>query len=185
MREYTISIYGYGAEVTIGSVSEELKQTLSDPERELIEIVTGDDLDETGGWSEIDDQYHNWGASDSFTIEVTDDQKNIVFKTDSSEMHDNEDMVQYSEVSIDYSKNNLLMCVSFEKGQFFEGKFSTEEDFDVSKLKITMDEEVYVPNYFGGEILRRIEYDGEEVDNYGGSTRGKSFEVYTTFREYE
>ncbi len=29
--------------------------------------------------------------------------------------------------------------------------------------------------------FQTVYYDGEEVDNYGGDTSGKSFEVYKTF----
>ncbi len=54
MRKYKVSIQGYGCEATIGSASEELKEILSNPDKELIEIVT-EDLDDYGGWYEIDD----------------------------------------------------------------------------------------------------------------------------------
>ena len=138
MRKYKVSISGYGCEATIGSVSEELKQILSNPDKELVEIVD-EDLDEQGGWYEIDDQFHRWGASGRYVIEVTDEEGETVLAIDSENLseHDTEDfeLVDYEYADIDDSKD-LLMCVAFEKGSFFEGDIFTEEEFDVKKMKI-------------------------------------------------
>jgi len=182
MKKYTISIHGYGCEVTIGSVSEELKQILSNPEKELIDMVTGEELEDYGGWYGIDDQYHRWGASGGFRIEVWDESNNTIFETTSESIHEHEGLVEYDTPDVDESLD-LLMCVGFEKGGFFEGRIETEGDFDLSKLKIKIDEDVEMPGHYHGEIVAGVEYDGEEVDNYGGSTDGKSFDVYATFRD--
>ena len=48
MKKYKVTIYGYGAEVTIGSVDEEQKEILNNPDKELWEIAAND-LEETGG----------------------------------------------------------------------------------------------------------------------------------------
>jgi hypothetical protein len=65
--KYSIRISGYGSEITIGSVSEEEKAILSNPEKDLQELVF-EDLEEVCGWSEIDDQFHCFGATSPFTI---------------------------------------------------------------------------------------------------------------------
>ena len=183
MRKYKVSISGYGCEATIGSVSEELKQILSNPDKELVEIVD-EDLDEQGGWYEIDDQFHRWGASGRYVIEVTDEEGETVLAIDSENLseHDTEDfeLVDYEYADIDDSKD-LLMCVAFEKGSFFEGDIFTEEEFDVKKMKIRIDSEIGIEGYFYGDIVGAVLYDDEEIDNYGGSTDGKSFETYKNF----
>lgn len=180
--KYTISVYGYGAEVTIGSVNEELKQILSNPEKELIDIVT-EDIEDFGGWYEIDDQYHKWCASGNFTILVEDENGNEVCKIDSENMHkydsDTFELVEYDCIEVDESKD-LLMCVAYEKGSFFEGDVETDR-FEISKLKIKIDGEIGIDECYFGDIISGIYYDDEEVDNYGGGTDGKSFEVYKNF----
>ncbi len=187
MRKYKVSIQGYGCEATIGSASEELKEILSNPDKELIEIVT-EDLDDYGGWYEIDDQFHRWGASGHYTIEISDEEGNTVLSLNSDSLHDHDDeeegfsIVQYEDCEVDDSQD-LLMCVGFEKGSFFEGDIETEEEFDIKKLRIRIDEAVGIPGYFYGDILGGVFYDDEEIDNYGGSTDGKSFEAHATFRD--
>lgn len=42
MRTYKISINGYGSEVTIGSVNEDIKKILNNPDKELVEAVDED-----------------------------------------------------------------------------------------------------------------------------------------------
>ena len=59
MKKYTVSIQGYGHEITIGSVTDEQKEILNNEEKELIDIVN-EDLDDYGGYHEIDNQYHRW-----------------------------------------------------------------------------------------------------------------------------
>ena len=60
--KYSIRISGYGSEITIGAVSDEEKAILSNPEKDLQELVF-EDLEEVCGWSEIDDQFHCFGAT--------------------------------------------------------------------------------------------------------------------------
>lgn len=180
--KYTISIYGYGAEVTIGSVNEELKQVLSNAEKELVDIIL-DDLEDFGGWYSIDDQYHRWCAAGDFTILVVDEEGNEVLKIDSENMHkydsDTFELVEYECVEVDESKD-LLMCVGYEKGSFFEGDVEADR-FEIGKLKIKIDGEVGIDEFYFGDIVGGIYYDGDEVENYGGGTDGKSFEVYKNF----
>lgn len=84
--KYTISVYGYGSEVTIGSVNDEAKIILSNPEKELIDIVL-EDLDDFGGWYEIDDQYHRWSADENFTLLVQDELGNTIYEIESDNLH--------------------------------------------------------------------------------------------------
>lgn len=59
---------------------------------------------------------------------------------------------------------------------FFESEFYCEE-FDSNKLKIIVDNEVGISSYFYGDMISKIFYDGEELENIGGPTDGKYFEV--------
>jgi hypothetical protein len=183
MKKYKVSIYGYGAEVTIGSVNEEQKAIINNPDKELWEIVTND-LEDWGSWCEVDDQYHCWGASGTFTILIEDENGEEVYKIDSDNLSefDTEEfqLVDYKSVEVDESKD-LLICASFEKGGFFEGDIEIEEDFDITKLKIGIDDEVGIDEYYFGDIVSGVYYDDEEVDNYGGGTNGKSFDVTKNF----
>lgn len=183
MKKYKVSIYGYGAEVTIGSVDEELKQIFNNPDKELNEIAS-DDLEEWGGWYEIDDQYHRWGAASSFTILIENEGGETLYEIDSDNLSqfdtDDFELVDYDCIEVDESQD-LVMCVSYEKGSFFEGDIETEEDFDITKLKIRIDGEIGIDEYYFGDIVEGVYYDDEEVENYGGSTDGKSFDVTKNF----
>jgi hypothetical protein len=48
-------------------------------------------------------------------------------------------------------------------------------------LRIRIDGEIGIDECYYGDMVRGVYYDDEEVDNYGGSTDGKSFEVYKNF----
>lgn len=182
MKKYKVSIYGYGAEVTIGSVNEEQKEILNNPDKEIWEIAAND-LEDFGGWHETDDQYHRWGAAGSFTVHIQDENGETLYELDSDNLHDFDteefELVDYECIEVDESKD-LLMCASFEKGGFFEGDIEAEE-FDITKLKIKIDGEVGIKEYYFGDMVAGVYYDDEEVDNYGGSTDGKSFDVTKNF----
>jgi hypothetical protein len=61
-----------------------------------------------------------------------------------------------------------LLVSSNEKGTFFEGEIELRAPFDIEKL------ELYYDEVDGEEIVNGVYYDGEEIDNNGGSTDGKS-----------
>ena len=62
---------------------------------------------------------------------------------------------------------------SAEKGNFFHAEIEATE-FDPKKLKF------FATDIDGDTIIDHVEYDGEQLDNEGGDTRGKSqgFEFY-------
>lgn len=177
MKKFTISIWGYGAEVTIGTLSE---QDISIINSELSKESTLQDivLDEKLGKSfyDIDDIYHNWGVGDKFVLSVTDESGHEVFQISDEELYsdevDNFEFVDRYQTSTD----PLLICVSGEKGSFFESVIECQQ-FDSSKLKLIVDQEVGITSYFYGDMISKVIYDGEELDNIGGSTDGKYFDV--------
>lgn len=67
----------------------------------------------------------------------------------------------------------VMYAMSVEKGSFFDGTITLTRPFDVTKIKI---ESTEYPN--GDNIIHSVSYDGEEIDNEGGDTRGKSMNAY-------
>ena len=64
--------------------------------------------------------------------------------------------------------------ISHEKGTFYEGFLHLKgERFDINKLKFHSST---MPN--DEEVLERITYGEYELDNQGGDTRGKGYDVY-------
>jgi hypothetical protein len=62
----------------------------------------------------------------------------------------------------------VFLGVSNEKGTFFEGEIELKQPFDITKLTLSYDE------FDGNDIISGVEYDGEQIDNWGGDTNGKS-----------
>ena len=60
---------------------------------------------------------------------------------------------------------------SNEKGTFFEGEIELRAPFDIEKL------ELYYDEVDSEELINCVYYDGEEIENYGGSTDGKSSDM--------
>ncbi len=180
MGKYTISISGYGCELTIGSVSEEEKEILSNADKELIEIVT-EDFDY--GPEEIDDQFHCFGCTEPYTVTVEDEGGCELYQITDEDpgRYDTDDFELFETVfpKIDESKD-LLACWHGEKGEFFRGYVEAEE-FDIQKLKIEMSEVEIGDDFYFGYIISKVSYDGEEIDNWGGDTTGKSFDAWKSF----
>lgn len=181
--KYTINISGYGSEITIGSVTEEEKAILSNPEKDLQELVF-EDLEEVCGWSEIDDQFHCFGATSPFTITIEDENGNELYNLNEENIYDY-DTDEFSLVENEYPEidatQDLLICYSGEKGSFFLGYVELEGEFDITKLKIVFSDVEVGDFFYFGDIISNVLYDGEELDNWGGDTSGKSFDVLKNF----
>ena len=67
----------------------------------------------------------------------------------------------------------VMYAMSVEKGTFFDGTIVLTRPFDVSKIKICS---MNYPN--DDSIIHSVYYDGEEIDNEGGDTNGKSMNAY-------
>ena len=181
--KYSIRISGYGSEITIGSVTEEEKAILSNPEKDLQELVF-EDLEEVCGWSEIDDQFHCFGATSPFTITIEDEDGNELYEIDEENLYDYDtdefSLVENEYPEIDVTKD-LLICYSGEKGTFFLGHVELDGEFDITKLKIVISDVEVGEFFYFGDIISNVLYDGEELDNWGGDTDGKSFDVLKNF----
>jgi hypothetical protein len=182
MKKYNITLSGYGAEVTIGRLNEEqceiLKKAKSE-EKSFNEVVWDEELGSS--WYELDDFYHNYNVGDTFTITIEDEEGNELHSFTEDILYSDVDFLDYQDKFTD-TDESLIMCVSGEKGVFFEATLELEEEFDLSKFKIMVDEEVGIPGTYFGDMLSKVYYDGEELDNWGGSTDGKYFDVYTNLK---
>jgi len=181
--KYSIRISGYGSEITIGAVSDEEKAILSNTEKDLQELVF-EDLEEVCGWSEIDDQFHCFGATTPFTITIEDENGKELYEIDEANIYDYDtddfSLVENEYPEIDATKD-LLICYSGEKGSFFLGYVELEGEFDLTKLKIVISDVEVGDFFYFGDIISNVLYDGEELDNWGGDTNGKSFDVLKNF----
>lgn len=176
--KYTVQIWGYGSEVTIGRVDkEQMEILLEDTGKELTDKVYELDTPHY----EIDDQLHCWGCGiDDATIIVKDENEVEVLNTENGiGMQDDLELYYFKYTELDHD-SPLLMTISGEKGSFFEGSFECDE-FDINKFKLIIQEEVGINDYYVGDIINGVSYDGEELDNFGGDTTGKSFDVVINF----
>ena len=183
MKTFRIVIDGTGGELTIGNVSAEEKEILSNPDKELIELVN-EDLEEVCGWSEIDDQLHCFGVTEPFEITIYDENGDVVYELDddSKSKYDTDDfeLFEYECPEIDENAD-VLVCFSTEKGRFFDGVIEVEDEFDITKLKIKIYTDIEVSEFYYGDIMEGVYYNDEEIGNDGGDTVGKSFDVYKNF----
>ena len=80
-----------------------------------------------------------------------------------------------------YPSKDQYLCQfqSQEKGTFFEAMVETALPFDQNLLKFATDE---APD--GEDLVCGVEYDGVELDNYGGDTNGKGYYAHFWKQEY-
>ena len=82
----------------------------------------------------------------------------------------NSNMVESDSVDAPKDAEYIAQIYSSEKGTFFEGTLLTYGEFNPAKMKI------FTTEYLNGEdTITSIEYDGQEVENFGGDTNGKGF----------
>jgi hypothetical protein len=180
--KYKVTIQGYGAEITAGSLTQEEAELVCREDKDIYDTIMDDFEDKS--WYDINDQLHHWGAStENCTILIEDENGKEVAKFDSETGFYLEELdleiAEYEYPEIDETKS-ILMCVSTEKGSFFEGDFEADE-FDVNKFKIQAASEIMLGDFFWGDMITGVTYDGESVENYGGDTSGKSFDTYINF----
>lgn len=180
---YKITFYGIGSELTIGHLEQEeieiIKGLIEDEDLSLEEIMNNSEEYGIAPWNEIDDVIHLTGPFAGFQLTVTDENNDDVLDITHEDLYD-----EYPEV-IDYKyfddgntdEDMAICCVTTEKGTLYEAEFETEE-FDVNKLKIIMYSEIRTDLYEHDDVVYSVSYDGVELDNIGGDSIGKGFDVY-------
>jgi hypothetical protein len=189
-RTYKISMWGYGGEKVMGTVDRAVWDYCMENQVDISEIAWSDeetvqdemnlDVDmlpfPPGSWYECDNLAHTNGVSrNAGTLQIEDENGNVVFEKSLDDIGgggcDGEpDWSCNDEVWIGQETPGTVVFIgtSNEKGTFFEGEIELKEPFNIEKLVLGYDE------IDGEELINSVTYDGEDIDNNGGSTDGKS-----------
>jgi hypothetical protein len=186
-RTYKISMWGYGGETVMGTVDRKIYDYFRARRLDLSDFAWDSDYaDENnipedmqpfppGSWYECDNMGHANGVSrNAGTIQIEAENGDTVYERSLEDLHgdeDNEPKFECNdEVYIDSQPNGTIVFIgrSNEKGTFFEADIPLTTPFDITKLILGYDE------IDGEEIINCVSYDGEDIDNWGGNTDGKS-----------
>jgi hypothetical protein len=186
-RTYKIVMWGYGGEKVMGTVEREIYDYFKSRRLDLSDFAWDHDYAEEnnipdhmcpfppGSWYECDGMAHAHGVSrNAGTLQILDENGDAVYERsidDMSGSDDNEPEFSCGDESwIGEKPDGTVVFIgsSNEKGTFFEGEIELKAPFDITKLSLGYDE------IDGEEIINHVEYDGEEIDNWGGNTDGKS-----------
>lgn len=190
---YKISMWGYGGEKVMGTVDPKVWDYCLKNRIDLQDLAWGDyddiveerglDVDllpfTPGSWYECDNMAHVSGVSrNAGTIQIEDEKGNTVYEKSFDNISGCEDdepqWACQDEIWIGMRKKGEVVFLgnSNEKGTFFEGEIHLKTPFDITKLELLYEE------VDGEEIINGATYNGEEIDNWGGSTDGKSSDMH-------
>jgi hypothetical protein len=187
-RTYRISMWGYGGEKVMGTVDPAVWNYCLANQIDLQDLAWDSDAAEEqnldidllpfppGSWYECDNMAHVNGVSrNAGHLQIVDENSNTVFEKSLDDIIgggcDGEpDWCCNDEVWIGSRKKGEIVFIgnSNEKGTFFEGEIPLTAPFNIELLELHYDE------VDGEEIVNGVYYNGEEVENNGGSTNGKS-----------
>ena len=183
-RTYNISMWGYGGEIVMGKIDRKIFDYFKHRRLSVSDFAWNYDYAEEnnipedmwpfepGSWYECDDFAHSNGADrESGTLQIEDENgENIVERsledidgTDIELCCDNEAWITMAGPG-----EVVFIGRSNEKGTFFEGQIDLTTPFKPEKLCLTYDE------IDGTEFIHSVTYDGDDIDNNGGCTDGKS-----------
>ena len=182
---YRIELWGYGSETVLGTVSREIYDYFEENKIDIAEYATDDDNPfevptnmmpfEPGSWYECADIVHECGIemSDFNTVSVFDNDENEIWTHSLDNIALEESNIIVEEECEYYINDQPDGTVVFfgqagEKGTMFEGDIELRSPFDSSKLTF-----VYT-DIEGLLLCSSVLYDGEDIENIGGSTTGKS-----------
>jgi len=191
-RTYKITMWGYGGEKVMGTVDRGIYDYFKRRRLDLSDYCWDSDYAKdnnipeemqpfpAGSWYEGDDMAHAHGVSrNAGTLQIEDENGEVIFERRIEDLSgwggDDEENPEPEfgggeEVWIDMKPAGTVVFIgnSNEKGTFFEGEIPLKQPFDISKLTLHYDE------IDGEELVNRVEYDDEDIENWGGSTDGKS-----------
>lgn len=189
-RTYKIQIWGYGGEYVMGRVDRKIFNYFKSRRLNLSDFAWDSDYADEhnipedmwpfppGSWYECDDMGHCHGVDrNSGTLQITDEQDQIFYERSLDDIDgysdDSPELGGGDEVWIDQEPAGTVVFVgvSSEKGTFFEGEIPLTAPFDVTKLQLCYDD------IDGNEIINSVYYNEESIENWGGSTDGKSSDV--------
>jgi len=187
-RTYKMRVWGYGGEYVMGKVDRMIYDYFKNRRLDFAEFCYTDSYAEENNipeemwpftpdqWYECDDLIHVNGVDMSAgTIEIEDEQNNIIYRKDMNEIYDDGIMTDGGdEAYIHHHLNKdtaVFYGVSSEKGTFFETRIELKAPFDFEKLNIV------ICDVDGCEIMSGAQYDGEDLENYDMSTTGKGYDM--------
>jgi len=199
-KKIEIRVYGYGGEIVQDLYDEhEIQQIddyLEENDEELINVMAEIEeiLPERYGWYECDGVSHTYGGFvDSCKVSIGIDGEWTDY-TDDYPFSDIEELgadIGYEEVGY-FDDGNVITIISEEKGVFLDCDFEVEEDLDYSKLKFETKDVVFKHEDEHGEeyfyeqsVITGILYDGEDVGDHGGDSRGKGMSAYIQRKQTE
>lgn len=185
-RTYTINLWGYGGEKVMGTVDKKIFDYFKYRRLDLSDYAWDSDYAEEhnipedmqpfppGSWYECDNLAHVSGVSrDAGTVQINDENNDTVYEHSLeglSGMDNEPGWCCNDEAWIGMRDAGEVVFIgnSNEKGSFFEGEIELTAPFNIELLELHYDE------VDGEEIVNVVYYDGEEIDNNGGGTDGKS-----------
>jgi hypothetical protein len=186
-RTYKIQMWGYGGEYVMGTVDRRIYDYFRHRRLNLMDYAWDGDYAQDnnipedmqpfppGSWYECDDMGHTHGVDrGAGTLQILDENEEVVYERSLEDIDGySDDSPEWSggdEVWIDAKPAGTVVFIgtSSEKGTFFEGELPLNMPFDITKLSLSYDE------VDGNEIVNKVMYAEEEIDNSGGSTSGKS-----------
>jgi hypothetical protein len=186
-RTYKIYMWGYGGEKVMGTVDRKIYDYFRHRRLDLSDFAWQSDYAEEnnipeemwpfppGSWYECDNMGHTNGVSrNAGTLQIEDENGDTILERSLEDFDGgSDDSVEWTcddEVWIDSQPAGTVVFLgnSNEKGTFFEGEIELKQPFDITKLTLSYDE------IDGEELVNSVIYDGEDIDNFGGSTDGKS-----------
>jgi hypothetical protein len=186
-RTYKISMWGYGGERVMGTVDPKVWDYCMEHQVNLSDLAWDSDAAENmdldpdllpfppGSWYECDDMGHTNGASrNAGTLQIEDENGETVFEKSLDDLDgysdDSPELNCDDEVWIGSRKKGEVVFVgsSNEKGTFFEADLELTAPFDITKLTL------HYEDFDDEDIVTGVSYNGEDIDNWGGSTDGKS-----------
>lgn len=188
-RTYKISMWGYGGEKVMGTVDKKIWDYCLKHQIDLVDMAWGD-YDEIveergldpdmlpfppGSWYECDDMGHISGVSrNAGTLQIEDENGNTVLERSLDSIDGTDIGLSCNDEVWAGSKPKgtvVFIGCSNEKGTFFEADLELRAPFDITKLELQYDD------FDGEDIVTGITYDGEDIDNWGGDTSGKSSDM--------
>jgi hypothetical protein len=186
-RTYRVSMWGYGGEKVMGTVDRKIYDYFKNRRLDLSdyawdsEYASEHDIPEEmqpfppGSWYDCDNMAHENGVSrNAGTLRIEDENDNVVYERSFDDITGGDDNEPEwdcgDEIWIDEQPPGTVVFIgnSNEKGTFFESEIELKSPFDITKLTLFHNE------IDGEEIVNAVKYDGEDLDNWGGNTDGKS-----------
>jgi hypothetical protein len=185
-RTYRVSMWGYGGEIVMGTVDRKIYDYFKQRRLDVSDFAWSEDYATEnnipedmwpfypGSWYECDDMAHTNGTSrNAGTLQVEDENGETVYEKSLDDIDGTEGGPEWGggeEAWIGSREPGTVVFIgrSNEKGTFFEAELPLTSPFDINKMSLSYDE------VDGEEIVNAVNYDGEDIDNWGGSTDGKS-----------